>query len=317
MRWINRSRTKPAISLAAVAIVMAGCGGSGSIDDPIQSYLQGVEPQIQRLANSAEFTQRVLARVSTPGQLPESRALLVRQLDLIDEVRTTVAAHRPEDAAARPGHVRLTNAMTAQRRYMVQLTRGMGQKEGKGLPTLESAGKLGATTKRAWAKVSADGSVAAEAIASSDLADVSGVRTALRTEATQAAATRQAAAQRAAAQAAAAERRRQEVVPSDGGGGYAPATRAEARALTDQAWSLIQSGRYSEAEQLSQRAVTALSGTGDGYEGNAYYNLGLSILRQGRCSDALWALGQSTGATGTAQQQRVRHDTYAEALRCA
>jgi len=76
----------------------------------------------------------------------------------------------------------------------------------------------------------------------------------------------------------------------------APATTAAAaqsasvgpRTLNDQAWGLMQQGRYAEALPLLQQAVPALRGAGpaDPAEGYANYNLGYTLLQLGRCSEA-------------------------------
>jgi len=91
---------------------------------------------------------------------------------------------------------------------------------------------------------------------------------------------------------------------------------SEARAMTERAFTMTREGRYVEAEDLSRRALTALAGSGDPRETNAYYNLGLSLLRQGRCAEALDPLERSL-SRGTTQQLRIRRDTLNEARRCS
>ena len=51
----------------------------------------------------------------------------------------------------------------------------------------------------------------------------------------------------------------------------------------------MQRGAYSSALPLLQRAVQKLQGTGpsDLYEGYANYNLGYTLYRLGRCSEAV------------------------------
>src|SRR5262249_53872158 len=58
--------------------------------------------------------------------------------------------------------------------------------------------------------------------------------------------------------------------------------------LNDQAWSLMQQGRYAAALPLLERAVPALRGAGpaDPAEGYANYNLGYTLLQLGRCAEA-------------------------------
>ena len=64
-------------------------------------------------------------------------------------------------------------------------------------------------------------------------------------------------------------------------------TAAGPHTLNDQAWGLMQQGRYSEALPLLQRAVPALTGAGpaDPAEGYANYNLGYTLMQLGNCSE--------------------------------
>ncbi|MFL6018975.1 MAG: protein kinase domain-containing protein [Gaiellaceae bacterium] len=57
--------------------------------------------------------------------------------------------------------------------------------------------------------------------------------------------------------------------------------------LNDQAWGLMQQGRYEEALPLLQKAVPALTGLGPGdpAEGYANYNLGYTLVQLGSCSE--------------------------------
>jgi tetratricopeptide (TPR) repeat protein len=63
-------------------------------------------------------------------------------------------------------------------------------------------------------------------------------------------------------------------------------------ALNNRAWSLMQQGRYDAALPLLERAVRALRGAGPGdpVEGFANYNLGYTLFKLGRCSEALLPL---------------------------
>jgi TolA-binding protein len=57
----------------------------------------------------------------------------------------------------------------------------------------------------------------------------------------------------------------------------------------DRGYQLMQQGAYSSALPLFQQAVQKLQGTGpsDPYEGYANYNLGYTLYRLGRCSEAV------------------------------
>jgi serine/threonine-protein kinase len=59
--------------------------------------------------------------------------------------------------------------------------------------------------------------------------------------------------------------------------------------LNDQGYSRMQRGDYAGALPLLQQAVQQLQGTGpaDPYEGYANYNLGYTLYRLGRCSEAI------------------------------
>ncbi|MGB2953829.1 MAG: serine/threonine-protein kinase [Gaiellaceae bacterium] len=60
-------------------------------------------------------------------------------------------------------------------------------------------------------------------------------------------------------------------------------------ALNDEGFRQIQAGNYSAALPLLQQAVQRLRGTGpgDSYEGYANYNLGYTLWKLGRCSEAV------------------------------
>jgi serine/threonine protein kinase len=64
---------------------------------------------------------------------------------------------------------------------------------------------------------------------------------------------------------------------------------ADGHTLNDRGYSLIQSGNYAGALPLLLQAVQKLAGAGpaDPYEGYANYNLGYTLFRLGRCSEAV------------------------------
>ena len=64
---------------------------------------------------------------------------------------------------------------------------------------------------------------------------------------------------------------------------------ASGHTLNDRGYQLMQQGDYSSALPLFQQAVQKLRGTGpsDLYEGYANYNLGYTLYRLGRCSEAV------------------------------
>jgi serine/threonine protein kinase len=85
----------------------------------------------------------------------------------------------------------------------------------------------------------------------------------------------------------------------------------QAAELNDQAFALMQQGRWQEALPLLQRAVPALRGTYSDdfrYEAYAEYNLGRTLVELGRCEDAVPHLRRSRDLQGN-------HPDIEEALR--
>ena len=74
-----------------------------------------------------------------------------------------------------------------------------------------------------------------------------------------------------------------------------PPGSADGHALNDEGYARMQNGDYAGALPLLEQAVENLRGTGpaDPYEGYANYNLGFTLLRLGRCDDALVSLEQA------------------------
>ena len=68
---------------------------------------------------------------------------------------------------------------------------------------------------------------------------------------------------------------------------------------------------------LADRALLALGGTGDDYEGNASYDRGRALIDLGRCGQAVAALERSIAIGGTSWQMGVRRETLDEAHACA
>ena len=69
-------------------------------------------------------------------------------------------------------------------------------------------------------------------------------------------------------------------------------------ALTDQATRLIQAGDFAGAERAARQAVAALQGSGQIYEAYAEYDLGVSLVQLGRCSEGLPHLDRSERLQG-------------------
>ena len=79
----------------------------------------------------------------------------------------------------------------------------------------------------------------------------------------------------------------------------------QAAELNDEAFALMQDGRWQEALPLLERAVPALRGTySDGfrYEAYAEYNLGRALVELGRCNDAVPHLERSRDLQGNRRE---------------
>jgi tetratricopeptide (TPR) repeat protein len=74
-----------------------------------------------------------------------------------------------------------------------------------------------------------------------------------------------------------------------------PVAGAGGHTLNDRGYELMQQGNYARALPFFQQAVRKLRGTGpaDLYEGYANYNLGYTLYRLGRCSEAVAYLGRA------------------------
>jgi hypothetical protein len=62
---------------------------------------------------------------------------------------------------------------------------------------------------------------------------------------------------------------------------------SQARKLVDNSTYRIRAGDYAGALPIAQRALGALSGSGDVYEAYANFNVGYALLQVGRCSEAI------------------------------
>lgn len=92
----------------------------------------------------------------------------------------------------------------------------------------------------------------------------------------------------------------------------------EAHRLVDDGWRAFQAGDSQTALELSQRALLALRGSGDPYEANANYNIGVSLMALGDCGSALPYLRVAADhPSGTNQQHRKRDNAVRDAEKCA
>jgi tetratricopeptide (TPR) repeat protein len=73
---------------------------------------------------------------------------------------------------------------------------------------------------------------------------------------------------------------------------------AEAKALNDEGFALMQQGNFTAARPLLARAVERLRGTGDIYEAYASYNLAYTRFQLGECGGILALLDRSEAIQG-------------------
>src|SRR3954471_6704894 len=92
-------------------------------------------------------------------------------------------------------------------------------------------------------------------------------------------------------------------------------TAAGPHTLNDQAWGLMQQGRYSEALPLLQQAVSGLEGVGpaDPAEGYADYNLGSTLVQLRSCSEGRTYLER---AQALEPDRKEVHKALQEAKHC-
>jgi hypothetical protein len=88
---------------------------------------------------------------------------------------------------------------------------------------------------------------------------------------------------------------------------------ATGRSLNDRAFSMMRNGQYARALPLLRRSVRALQGAGFPYEAYANYNLGFTLLRLGRCGEALPPLWRADKLEKAHEVKRAIH----AARRCA
>lgn len=295
-------------TFAAVVLVCGACGGNSK---ERSAYLQAIQADVAQLDQASVSTRSTLNSIRTANQIQAAVGRLRGQQATIDEATLHLAAVNPPKDVTQ-AHSTLLDAIDLQRNATTTLVQALETTGPKGLATAERASSIGLNSKRKYAEVQ---NLLPELETSLDQADLTapdGLKRALRQRTAQAtaAARREEAARRAAAAAAAAEAPRP-IVPIG-----SSLTIAAARALTDESFRLINRGRFSEGEQMARQALERLSGFGDSYEGNALYNVGLSLLLQGRCSEATSFLASSL-ESGTAQQNVIRRSKYEQAIRCS
>ena len=296
-------------TFAAVVLVGGACGGNSK---ERSAYVQAIQADVAQLDQAAVSTRSTLNSIRTANQIQAAVGRLRDQQATIEEATLHLAAVNPPKDVTQ-AHSTLLDAIDLQRNATTTLVQALETTGPKGLATAERASSIGLNSKRKYAEVQ---NLLPELETSLDQADLTapdGLKRALRQRTAQATATarREEAARRAADAAAAAAAAPRPTVPTG-----SSLTIAAARALTDESFRLINRGQLSEGEQMARQALERLSGSGDSYEGNALYNVGLSLLLQGRCSEATSFLASSL-ESGTAQQNVIRRSKYEQAIRCS
>ncbi len=194
----------------ALALILGGGDDDASASGPgaagAEYLTSDVGLSLNQLTNSAVAMGKSLGRVSEPNELRALNRNAERQLDLVEEARRRLSGVAVSTDQA-DAHKRLITATAMHRRYLVQMGRASaGTPTNANLRALDRARKAGADTLRAYKAFFAAVPAAPDAITATDLTDVAGVRSAIRTSITQRAAREQArrsaAAQRAATPAA-------------------------------------------------------------------------------------------------------------------
>jgi hypothetical protein len=83
-----------------------------------------------------------------------------------------------------------------------------------------------------------------------------------------------------------------------------PAPDPSGAELNDQAFALLQEGRYAEALPLAEQAFAKLEGSGERVEAFAAYNYAWALAGVGRCAEALPLLDHSEAIQGKRKEIR-------------
>jgi serine/threonine-protein kinase len=87
-------------------------------------------------------------------------------------------------------------------------------------------------------------------------------------------------------------------------------------ALTDRSTAALEAGDAATGLALAERALLALDGTGQEYEGNASYNRGRALIDLGRCKEAMRPLRRAVKVGGSDWQVETRRAALEEARDC-
>lgn len=189
------------IGVLAVGVAILGgvllLGGGG--DDDANSvaaagaaadttYAKKIATPLRQLTNSAVVTGKSLARVSEPGELRQLNRTVERQLDVVEGARSALTRVTVVSTDQR-AHRALITAAATQRRYLVALGRASsGEPTQAKLQAVNRARKAGGEAIAAYRGFFRLAPAAPDAITSTDLTDTAGLRSALNSAITTAAA---------------------------------------------------------------------------------------------------------------------------------
>lgn len=207
----------------AVALIVVLAGGSddgaASADakpaasraqGPDGEYVAQIRPHVKRLSESARVTGRALGVASRPRDVPRVARTARQQMVLVQQVRGRVA-DVPAGHTSRKARGELSRATQAHRQYLGTLSRIAQLPTPRALKSLPRAQKQARKALRHYRAFSREAPGMIGGITTAELADMSGVRSALNAKRT-----KEQEAEREAAEASAAAARA--AAPSSSGG---------------------------------------------------------------------------------------------------
>ncbi|MCB0871796.1 MAG: hypothetical protein H6531_10470 [Actinobacteria bacterium] len=179
------------VAVTAVGAVVAGLvlgfallGGDDASDAASgggdTAYATQVGRPLGQLTSSVVVVGKGLARANEPGDLKTVNRMAKRQIDVVEGARRALSgiSVRAED---RPAQQRLIKAAADQRRFLVALVRATGGTPSEAsLKSLNQARSAAGQTLVSYRRFFAAAPAAPDAITATDITDVSGVRSALK-----------------------------------------------------------------------------------------------------------------------------------------
>lgn len=169
-----------AIAVAVIFLVRGGDDDSAPAADEGPAYIDQIRAPLDRLTASAVAIGKTLGRASEPDEIPAVKRAADRQLDVVEAARRNLAEIEVVGADRR-AHAQLIRAAAEHRRYLVQLGRATsGEPSPESLAATNRARRTAAATVRAYRTFFTLVPQAPDAITGTDLADLAGLRAAIR-----------------------------------------------------------------------------------------------------------------------------------------